>query len=228
MNGRGSWTNFSAARLVASIFGALAGVGGLTHGIGEMLQGNIVPDSMFIDSWIQGPIATHMAGDPAMTVVPNLLITGVLGSVVSLVTIIWAVGFVQRKHGGVVLILLCIAMFLVGGGFGSPIVGILAGIAGILISAETPWWRRRLSGPVGRFLARAWPWLFGIAVLNGFFLFVGAIILVYAFGWGNEQLYLNSFFLAVVSVSFTVLAGIAYDLQSEKRVAVRSAEVRDG
>ena len=48
-----------------------------------MLQGNIVPNSMFIDSWTQGPIATHMAGDPAMTVVPNLPITGVLGGVVS-------------------------------------------------------------------------------------------------------------------------------------------------
>ena len=220
MKVRESWTNFSAARLVASIFGVLAGLGGLTHGIGEILQGNTTPSSMFIDSWTQGPIATHMAGDPAMTVVPNLLITGVLGMVVSLVTIAWAVAFVQRKHGGFVLILLFLVMLLVGGGFGSPIIGILAGIAGILNHARITWWRRRFSGSAGRFLARLWPWLFGIAAINGLFLFVGAIFLVYTFGWGNEDLYLNSFLFAVVSVSLTIITGIAYDLQSGARVAV--------
>lgn len=222
MNSPERWTNFSAARLVASTFGVLAGIGGLTHGIGEVLQGNTTPGNIFIVSWAQGPIATHMAGDPAMTVVPNLLITGVLGIVVSLVTIAWAMGFVQRKHGGFVLILLFIAMLLVGGGFGSPIIGILAGIAGILIHARIPWWRRRFSGSTGRVLARLWPWLFSIAAINGLFLFVGAIFLVYSFGWGNEDLYLNSFFFAVMSVSLTIITGIAYDLQSGVRVAVIS------
>jgi hypothetical protein len=37
---------------------------------------------------------------------------------------------------------------------------------------------------------------------------------VYAFGWGNKDLYLNSFFFAVVSLLLTILTGIAYDLQS--------------
>jgi hypothetical protein len=37
---------FSAARIVASIFGALAGLGGLTHGIGEVLQGNVASDGI--------------------------------------------------------------------------------------------------------------------------------------------------------------------------------------
>jgi hypothetical protein len=213
MEGKNVLTNISAARLVASTFGVLAGLGGLTHGIGEMLQGNIAPSGMFIDSWTQGPIATHMGGDPGMTVVPNLFITGVLAIVVSLTTIVWAVAFVQRKHGGLVLILLSIAMLLVGGGFGSPIIGILAGIAGTSINAPLRWWRARLSGSTGRFLAKLWPWVFGVALINGVFLFVGAIILVYFFGWGNEDVYLNSFFFAVVSLLLTIITGVAYDLQ---------------
>ena len=114
-------TNISAARIVASTFGVLAGVGGLTHGIGEMSQGNITPNGMFIDSWTQGPIATRMGGDPAMTIVPNLLVTGVLATIVSLITIVWAAAFVQRKHGGGKLILLFLAMLLLGGGFGPPL-----------------------------------------------------------------------------------------------------------
>jgi hypothetical protein len=129
MEGNNALTNMSAARAVASTLGALAGLGGVTHGIGEVLQGSVAPDGIMIDSWTQGPIATHMGGDPGMTIVPNLLITGVLTIVVSLATIVWAVAFVQRKRGGAILILLSIGMLLVGGGFGSPIIGTLAGIA---------------------------------------------------------------------------------------------------
>jgi hypothetical protein len=147
------------------------------------------------------------------TFVPNLLITGVLATIVSLVTIVWAAAFVQSKHGGTILILLFIAMLLVGGGFGSPIIGILAGIAGTSINAPLTWWRARLADTVGRLLAQLWPWVFGVALINGVFLFVGAIILVYAFGWGNEDVYLNSFFFAVVSLLLTIITGIAYDLQ---------------
>jgi hypothetical protein len=213
MEGKNASTNISAARIAASTFGVLAGLGGLTHGVGEMLQGNIPSNGMFIDSWTQGPIATHMGGDPAMTIVPNLLITGGLATIVSLATVAWAAAFVQRKHGGAVLILLSIAMLLVGGGFGSPIIGTLAGIAGTSINAPLTWWRTRLAGNAGRFLAQLWPWVFGVAFINGVFLFVGAIFLVYAFGWGNEDLYLNSFFFAVVSLLLTIITGVAYDLQ---------------
>lgn len=217
MEGKNALSNISAARIMASIFGVLAGLGGLTHGIGEMLQGNITPSGVFIDSWTQGPIATHMGGDPGMTIVPNLLITGVLAIVVSLVTIAWAVAFVQRKHGGAVLILLSIAMILVGGGFGSPIVGILAGIAGTSINKPLTWWRNHLSVKAQRFLAQLWPWVFGVSFINGVFLFVGSIILVYSFGWGNADVYLNSFFFAVVSLLLAIITGIGYDLQSRER-----------
>ncbi len=217
MEGKNALSNISAARIMASIFGVLAGLGGLTHGIGEMLQGNITPSGVFIDSWTQGPIATHMGGDPGMTIVPNLLITGVLAIVVSLVTIAWAVAFVQRKHGGAVLILLSIAMILVGGGFGSPIVGILAGIAGTSINKPLTWWSNHLSVKAQRFLAQLWPWVFGVSFINGVFLFVGSIILVYSFGWGNADVYLNSFFFAVVSLLLAIITGIGYDLQSRER-----------
>jgi hypothetical protein len=211
---RGRQKMRKAARFTAASFGVMAGLGGLIHGIGEMLQGNITPSGMWIDSWTQGPIATHMGGDPGLTIVPNLLITGVLASLVSLATIAWAAAFVRKKHGGAVLILLSIAMLLVGGGVGPPVVGILAGIAGTAINAPLPWWRARFSGNAGRLLAQLWPWVFGVALINGLFLFVGSIILVHALDWGNADLYLNSFFLVVVSLLPTIITGIAYDLRS--------------
>jgi hypothetical protein len=50
MRDKNGLTQRSAARIVASIFGVLAGVGGLTHGIGEVLQGNVAPSGIVINS----------------------------------------------------------------------------------------------------------------------------------------------------------------------------------
>jgi hypothetical protein len=54
---------FRAARGTSTIFGILAGLGGLTHGIGEVLQGNVKPDGLVINYWTQGPIASNMKGN---------------------------------------------------------------------------------------------------------------------------------------------------------------------
>jgi hypothetical protein len=108
----------SATKVTVSTFGVLTGLAGIEHGIGEMLQGNIAPDGMTILSWPESALFDILAGEPAMTVIPNLLVTGILAILSSLIFLIWATLFVQRKHGGLILILLSIVMLLVGGGFG--------------------------------------------------------------------------------------------------------------
>lgn len=218
MEDKNTLTAFSAARFVASIFGVLAGLGGLTHGIGEVLQGNIAPDGIWIYSWTQGPIATNMGGEPGITIVPNLLVTGILTIIVSLIVIIWAAAFVQRKNGGRILLLLSVIMLLVGGGVGPPIIGILAGVAGTGVKAPLTWWRKRLSVNLRRFLATLWPWIFGITVINGVFLVIGSVILVCFFDLNNPDLFTNSFFFAVVSLLLTIFTGIAYDIQRDQEM----------
>jgi hypothetical protein len=214
MRDKNGLTQRGAARIVASVFGVLAGLGGITHGIGEVLQGNIAPSGIVINSWTQGPLATNMGGEPGMTIVPNLLVTGVLTIIVSLTIIVWSAAFVQRKNGGWVLIVLSIVMLLVGGGFGPPIIGILAGVAGLGINAPFTWWRKHLPVNVRRFLAKLWPWVFGVAAINGAFLVVGSVILVYFFGVNNPDLFSNSFFFVVLSLPLTILTGVAYDIQN--------------
>lgn len=221
MEGKNALSNISAARVTASIFGVLGGLGGITHGVGEVLQGNVAPDGIIINSWTQGPIATNMGGEPGMTIVPNLLVTGVLTIIVSLAAIIWSVAFVQRKHSGLTLILLSIAMLLVGGGFGPPIIGLLAGVAGLGINAPYVWWRTHLPVNVRRVLARLWPWVFGVCVLNGVFLVIGSVVLVYLFGVNNPDLFTNSFFFVVLSLPLTILIGVAYDIQDGERGVVQ-------
>lgn len=127
----------SKTRAAASIIGIFAGLSGASHGIGEMLQGNIAPIGIMIKAW---PGLTALEGEPAMTIVPSFLVTGVLAIIFGLLVAIWAAKFVQRKNGGLALILLSIIMLLVGGGLFPPVFGVVAGIIGTRIkhSNESP------------------------------------------------------------------------------------------
>jgi hypothetical protein len=86
------------ASRVAPWRAALVAVGGFTHGIGELRQGSAAPDGIVFDSWANGPIATNLGGEPAMTLVPNLLVAGVLTMIVSVVIFTWA-GRSARRGG---------------------------------------------------------------------------------------------------------------------------------
>lgn len=55
------------------------------------------------------------ACEPAMTILPNYLVTGILATILGIVTMIWAAGFVYKKRGWLVLLLLCLALLLFGG-----------------------------------------------------------------------------------------------------------------
>jgi hypothetical protein len=209
-------TTFSAAKGTALIFGILAGLGGLTHGVGEVLQGNVKPDGIAINSWTQGPIATNMGGEPGMTIVPNLLVTGILTILVSLTIVVWAI-FGRNKNYGRILLLLSGALLLVGGGVGPPLIGMLAGEAGTGIDRPLTWWRKRLSVNVRRFFATLWPWIFSITVINGVFLVIGSLILVYFFDLNNPDLFVNSFFFSVLSLLLTIFIGRAYDIQKSEQ-----------
>ncbi len=220
MQNKTTFTTFNVARVTALIFGILAGLGGLTHGIGEVLQGNIRAGGIIINSWTQGPIASNMGGEPAMTIVPNLLATGFLTILVSLAVLVWA-AFVRDKNGGRILLLLSIIMLLVGGGFGPPIIGILAGLAGSGIGAPLTWWRERLSRSIRAGLAALWPWIFAIAVINGVFLVIGSVILVFFFDLNNPDLFTNSFYFSVVLLILTIVTGRAY--QAHRGVQIAAA-----
>ena len=120
----------SKTRVAASALGIFSGLGGASHGPGEILQGNIAPNGLVIDAW---PELTALAGEPAMTIIPSFLVTGILTIIFGLIVAVWAAKFVQRKNGGLVLILLSIIMLLVGGGLFPPVFGVVAGIIGTRI-----------------------------------------------------------------------------------------------
>lgn len=42
----------TSLRNLAVVFGGLAGLGGITHGVGEMLQGSRPPRGIVFESWV--------------------------------------------------------------------------------------------------------------------------------------------------------------------------------
>jgi hypothetical protein len=60
-----------ATRIVASVFGVLAGLAGIEHGVGEMLQGSVQSTGFAIESWPQSAALEVLAGEPAITIIPN-------------------------------------------------------------------------------------------------------------------------------------------------------------
>jgi hypothetical protein len=145
-----------ATKTVATWFGVVAGVAGVEHGYFEILQGNIRPEGVMIASMGPPCVPEEIwnACEPAMTIIPNFLITGILAVILGLAILIWSVGFVQRERGGATLILLSIALLLFGGGIFPPVIGLVGGVAGTQIN-------KPLTGEPGkltRWAAGVWPW----------------------------------------------------------------------
>ena len=200
--------------LISRIFGLLASIGGLTHGIGEMLQGNTPTGAMWFNSWNRGPIFDSMGGDPALSIVQNYLITGILTFIVSLITLVWAAANMRRKHAGRILILLAVIMLLVGGGVGSPVICLWAGAAGTAIYGELPKWRKLLDGSFGHGLARSWPLVFSVCLANSLFLFVIGMIII-NFRTYPSEIFSNSFLFGALSFPVMIVTGLARDIQND-------------
>ena len=211
----------SATKVVVSVFGILSGMTGIEHGIGEILQGNIAPDGMVIKSWGDSELFSILEGEPAMTIIPNILVTGLLAVIVSLSIMVWSVAFVQRKNGGLVLILLSILLLLVGGGFGPPLIGIIVGAAGTRINAPLPWWRKHLSVHTRRLLSRLWPWSFMASLLSFLYLVPVSIVLWHYFSVYDPKIIISVSLFAFGTLLMAVFSGFARDMEhSDQNVVV--------
>lgn len=155
-----------------------------------------------------------------MTIIPNLLITGVLVIIVSISIMIWAGAFVQRKNGGLVLILLSILLLLVGGGFAPPLIGIIVGAAGTRINTPLPWWHKHISVNTLGLLSKLWLWFLITSLLSYFYLFPVSIILWHLFGLYNPSIILGVSLFAFVTLFMAVFSGFARDIDHSDRNVV--------
>ena len=151
------WKRFSATRWVATVYGILVGAAGIEHGIFEVLQGNVPTEGIMIDAIGSAYKFWPGAGERALTLIPNYLITGIVAIAVGFLAIIWSVRFVERKYGASVLAISLVTLFLVGGGFAPIFMSLFACLAATRINQPLNWWRFHLPGK--ELLAKTWPWI---------------------------------------------------------------------
>jgi hypothetical protein len=196
----------SASRILISTFGALVGLVGIEHGTGEVFQGSAAPGGVFFPSWPDAAFFRSLNGEPAISLIPNLLITGILAICFSLMFAVWSIGFVDRKHSSLILTALSIAMLLTGGGVFPPVFGILISFAASRIPS-TPWKRSvHAPGGVRSILAKLWPWFFGASLISWLSMMPGIPVLDYFFGMHNPALI---FILLACMFGFLILAWIS-------------------
>ena len=156
----------SAARTVASTFGVIMSLVGIEHGVGEILQGSVPPSGLMFESWPHSELFKIMAGEPALSVIPNLLASGVLTVLASAAALIWSLAFLDRRNAGLLLVLLSLFLLLVGGGFAPPLMGMIAGAAATRIMKPLRRWQDWDATGKPPLLARSWKILLAASVLG--------------------------------------------------------------
>jgi hypothetical protein len=195
--------------VLAASGGVMAGIGGAVHGVGEVVQGPGRPGGIFFESWTTGPIADNLGGEPGLSLLPDLLLSGLLtlGSAAALAW--WSVRHRDHRYAGRVMAVLSVLMLLVGGGVGPPTMGLLAAlVAGAANQHDrrAPAWSR---GRTGEVLAAAWPALFWLSLADYAFLALGSLFVGVVLGVDLSWAFVLALFLTLLVVPLATLAGTA-------------------
>lgn len=174
----GNGSGWSATRVTVTALGLLAAIVGIEHGLGAIEQGAVAPPGLVFQSWPDATAFDAVDGEPALTIVPNLLFTGALAVLVSVAIGVWTIWGARHPRWGWGLVALSVLLLLCGGGFGPPAVGVAAGL--LATRAGRTW-----SSPAGRrtrVAARLWPWPLVLAVAS-FLMLVPGLQILHAASW---------------------------------------------
>ena len=205
-----------ATRVIVATLGVIFGISGMSHGFFEVLQGNMQTDGMFISAigeahkmWVHG-------NEYAFTLIPNFLITGILAIIVGFTIIIWSIGFVHKKNGPLVFLLLFILLFLVGGGIGQIVFFTLTWAVSTRINKPLTGWQKVLPHGLRRFLAKLW---LGFLIVSSLLILFTLEIAIFGFvpGISDPDLILTIMLSALgaglVILLLTFVAGFAHDIE---------------
>ncbi len=216
MSAKGKTT--SALRALSSSIGALVGIYGIEHGVFELLQGNTPTGGLLIDAI--GPAWEFWPGsaEPAFSILPTYFLSGIFSIPLGIIMAIWALLYIERKNGPLILFVLGMILFLVGGGSPPLFTGNLACVAATRINQPMQWWRSRFSEKTQVRLARTWPWSlvgFFVTSLLGLWLAIVGFPLAWFFDFDTMFIILMAVGnLSIILVVLAILSAIAYDIRN--------------
>ena len=210
-----------ATKIYASTLGILVGLAGIEHGILEFLQGNVRPEGIMIDAIGPEQRLWEFSSETALTIVPNFLISGILSMIFGFLVAIWAYAYIDRKYGAVVFLFLSIVLFLVGGGFATILLSVVAFTAALRINKPLKFWREVSPAGLRNLFAWLWPWTLVISVIS----FVVAVEIA-IFGdpilslVGAETAYSIQWFLGIAMLILAIAALPAANAHDAKALQI--------
>jgi ABC-type Na+ efflux pump permease subunit len=133
--------------------------------------------------------------------------------------IVWCIGFLQKRYGPLVLLILFIVLFLVGGGIAQVLFFLPVWAYSTRVNKPLRWWKTVFSREANRFLSAIWTYTLVISSL----LFLAALeiaVVGYFPGITNPDtlLYTCWSFLAIswILMNLTFIAGFADDIAKQR------------
>jgi hypothetical protein len=215
--GISSFDNLNATRVIATTIGVFCGLfSGINHGIFEILQGNTPTNSLVISAIGEAQRFWSEGHEPAFSIIPNFMLTGVLSIIVGLTLVIWSIWFLPSKHGRSVYLGLFILSFLVGGGIGQVFFFLPAWAFATRMGKPLTWWRKVLSRSIWLFLSRLWIVTLVLATVSIFITLEIGIFGLFP-GLTNPQTIQNTsmifLFSSVILYIVSFIAGFGHELR---------------
>jgi len=213
--------NLNATHVIATTIGVFFGLfSGVNHGIFELLQGNKPSDGLVINAigeaqrfWVEGT-------EPAFTLIPNFMLTGIVSIIVGFGVAIWSIWFLPRKHGRPVFLGLFILSFLVGGGIGQAFFFIPAWAFATRMGKPLTWWRETLPHSIWLFLSRLWIVLLVLATI---IMLIGLEMAIFGFFPGItdsetlQNVNMTFVFSSAILYVLSFIAGFGHELRRMER-----------
>ncbi|WP_052436929.1 hypothetical protein [Georgenia sp. SUBG003] len=201
----GATREAGATGVVVSVLGVLAGLVGIEHGIGEILQGDVPVETVVLESWPGVAAFQPLDGEPALSLLPTMQVAGWASVAVGTAVVLWSALYVRRPRGGLVLVGLSALLFLVGGGFGPPLLGTVLGLATLGVG------RGRAPGRLTARLARHWRGALATAVVGYLALMPGTVLLQALAGVDDASLVAAITVAAFAALGLAIVSARAHD-----------------
>ena len=214
-----------ATRINVTLLGVIFGISGINHGLFETLQGNIQTGGLFISAIGEAQKMWPHGNEPAFTLIPNFLITGIAAMLVGLAIIIWSCVYVHKKMGSIILLLLFILLLLVGGGVAQVLFFPWIYIVSKQINKPLFFWEKIFRGKQA-LPGKLWPWFLGMSA--SLLLIALAIATTGYFPGINDPeaviiVMLGCLAAEVIFLPLTFIFGFAHDIKLKPRLSVSNA-----